>query len=255
MEELKKFVVARRIEDPTAETMEQKSARAEDNLRFLLHYILSKRLGPTGSPLQQIYAEIIRELNQSVPLIASKVPGRSGTTVMGLTLAQTALIFKKCMVIDEEEFMKVVNVAQGSSSVIKSYLQSLGTFIGTLTLAKNEPIRAMHLDLKQILIEGSQVKNSRFAVAFVCRILKESVKSRYFTPLNPWINSLLGILREIYDFTQMMQSQSALGGSHHDNEMEINGLFVTLSLTSTSDVKPHGIMQGILNPSIFMDPS
>ena len=43
-----------------------------------------------------------------------------------------------------------------------------------------------------------------------------------------------------------------MGGSHPDNEMEINGLFATLQLTSTSDVKPHGIMAGIMNPSIFM---
>lgn len=51
--------------------------------------------------------------------------------------------------------MKATNVAQGSASVIKGYLQSLGTFIGSLTLAKNEAIRNQHLDLKQILIEGS----------------------------------------------------------------------------------------------------
>lgn len=55
--------MAKRIEGPADETMEQKSARAEDNLRWLLHYILSKRLSSQSFPLQQIYAEIIRELN------------------------------------------------------------------------------------------------------------------------------------------------------------------------------------------------
>jgi len=38
--------------------------------------------------------------------------------------------------------------------MIKSYLSSLGTFIGSLTIAKNEPIRGQFIDLKQILVEG-----------------------------------------------------------------------------------------------------
>jgi len=84
--------------------------------------------------------------------------------------------------------------------MLKGYLASLGSFVGNLTIAKNEPIRAIHLDLKQILIEGFQVKNNRLAVTFVCRILKESVNARVFTVRNPWILSLLSILREIYDF-------------------------------------------------------
>ena len=67
---------------------------------------------------------------------------------MGLTLSQAALIFKKCMVIDEEEFMKVTNAAQGAAGVIKGYLSSLGSFVGNLTISKNEPIRSAHLDLK-----------------------------------------------------------------------------------------------------------
>lgn len=103
------------------------------------------------------------------------------------------------MLIDEEEFHKVTNVAHGAGSLIKGYLQSLGTFIGSLTLAENEPIRSNYLNLKQILFEGAHAKNSRFAVAFVCRILKESGRSQFFTHNNPWLKSLLGILREIYD--------------------------------------------------------
>jgi hypothetical protein len=52
------------------------------------------------------------------------------------------------LVIEEDDFMKVTNVAMGSSSIIKGFLQSLGTFVGNLTLAKNESIRSIHLDLK-----------------------------------------------------------------------------------------------------------
>ena len=85
---------------------------------------------------------MIRELNKATQEV------NKSHSVVSLTLTQAALIFKKCMVIDEEEFMKVTNVAQGSAAVIKAYLSSLGSFVGSLTLAKNEAIRSTHLDLK-----------------------------------------------------------------------------------------------------------
>ena len=110
-----------------------------------------------------------------------------------MTMHQVSLIFKKCMLLDEEEVSKL----SGGQANIKSYVASLGSFVGSLTIAKNEPIRVSHLDLKQILIEGFQVKNRKIAVIFVCRILKESSGSRVFNLRNPWINALLMILKDI----------------------------------------------------------
>lgn len=89
--------------------------------------------------------------------------------------------------------------------VIKNYLQSLGSFIGALTVSKNEAVRSNHLDLKQILVEGFQVKNRKLAVTFVCRILKESQHSKVFNLRNPWISTLLSILREMHNYSQSMQ--------------------------------------------------
>ena len=128
---------------------------------------------------------MIRELNNTVQKT------NKTASVINQTISQASLILKKCLIIDEEEFLKVTNVAQGASSMIKSYLSSLGTFIGSLTIAKNEPIRGQYIDLKQILIEGFQTKNRRLVVAFVSRILKEAQHSRVFTPRNPWVNTLL----------------------------------------------------------------
>jgi hypothetical protein len=91
---------------------------------------------------------MIRELNIAIQQV------KKSSSVVGLTLLAAALIFKKCMVVDEEQFLQVSNVPQGAALVIKNYLQSLGSFIGALTVAKNEPVRSLHLDLKQILVEG-----------------------------------------------------------------------------------------------------
>lgn len=156
---------------------------------------------------------------------------RNKVSVLGLTLMQAGGIFKKCMLIDEEEFHKATNVAHGGGSIIKGYLQSLGTFIGSLTLAENEPIRSNFLNLKQILFEGATAKNSRFAVAFVCRIVKESSRSQFFNAHNPWLKSLLSLLREIYDIQQGVQ----------DVTMEIDTTVMHLGL-HIAEIKPQGLL-------------
>ena len=77
------------------------------------------------------------------------------------------------------------------------------------------------------------MKNSKFAIAFVCRILKESMKAKFFNPRNPWLYSLLSLLKEIYDI------QMATGIGPQDNLMEIEALFVTLG---AQDIKPNGLL-------------
>lgn len=75
--------------------------------------------------------------------------------------------------------------------MLKNYIASLGSFVGNLTLSKNEPLRQNQIDLKQILVEGYQVKNKKLAVVFVCRILKECAGSRVFNTRNPWLVTIL----------------------------------------------------------------
>lgn len=150
-------------------------------LRWFIQIILTRRLGSQNATLLPIYAEMIRELNILIPYISKT------KSVLGLTLYQASLILKKCLIINEDELSKVLAVAQGSGSVVKSYLASLGSFIGMLTLAKNEPIRNINLDLKQILVEAFPNKNRRLAVTFVCRILKETSQSKIFSVKCPWM--------------------------------------------------------------------
>lgn len=173
IEELKQFVIKRapKIGDDGQEIVDEKSARADEHLKWFIHCILTKRLGAQGAALLPIFVAMIRELSADQTILK----GERVHSVVGQTICQATLIFKKCMVIEEDEFLKVTNIAAGGGGVIKGYLSSLGSFVGALTIAKNEPIRSSDLDLKQILLEGYQAKNRRLAVAFVCGILKESL--------------------------------------------------------------------------------
>ena len=71
-----------------------------------------------------------------------------------MTIVAAIECFKKCMIIDEEQFSKVAQRASNYGSLIKPYLINLGQFLGGLTVASNRPILAKDLDFKQLLIEG-----------------------------------------------------------------------------------------------------
>ena len=171
---------------------------------------------------------MIREIHNSAQSCSGK------PHVVAQTLKQAALIFKKCMLINEDEFLQVNN----SNSALISYVGSLGTFVGAMTLAKNEPLRTNHIDLKQILMESCTVKNKKFAIVFVCRILRESEQSRVFTQKNPWVSSIIQSLREI-----------PFGGNSDVQtiELEIQSTFKALKI-NLIEIKPNGLIDCMRQP-------
>jgi hypothetical protein len=97
------------------------------------------------------------------------------------------------------------------------------------------------------LIEGIQVKNRKLAVLFVCRILKETQASRVFNLRNPWMISMLTLLREI----QLIGQASNQWGNNEFN-IEIEFLFKTLNIQNPNDIKPSGILESLNKPNNFV---
>ena len=107
---------------------------------------------------------------------------------------------------------------------------TLGQFLGSLTLAKNRPIHAKELDLKQLLVQGYQHEHRRAIIAFVCRIMKEANKSLIFNKVsNPWVNGILQVMREIYADATLVQHKDEI-------KMEIESLFKALNVSNLNDI-------------------
>lgn len=85
VEDLKKFVVqkAPQVDKDGNEIIDKKSANAKDNLKWFIHYILTKRLGQQSVSLQSIYIEMIRQLHTAL-LVGSTSPSQN---VINQTLA------------------------------------------------------------------------------------------------------------------------------------------------------------------------
>mmetsp|Transcript_9015 Transcript_9015/g.8419 ORF Transcript_9015/g.8419 Transcript_9015/m.8419 type:complete len:140 (+) Transcript_9015:166-585(+) len=105
------------------------------NMKIFVHYLICKRVVTTSqSNLNAIYIDFIRQL------------GIKGA--VEFSVQQVIEFFKKCLIIDEEQFYKVAQRANTQINTIKITIVNLGSFCGSLTLGNNRPIWAKEIDLK-----------------------------------------------------------------------------------------------------------
>ena len=78
-------------------------------------------------------------------------------------------------------------------------------------------------------------------VTFVCRILKECSRSQIFKVQNPWINAILSIQREIYDYSHANNIANQQG----EILLEIEALYKALGISNLNDVQPTGILKAV----------
>jgi CCR4-NOT transcription complex subunit 1 len=86
-----------------------------------------------------------------------------------------------------------------TSSSERSLLRNLGIWLGQITLARNRPVLQRRCDLKGLLMWGYESGRLIAVCPFVAKILEGCKESKVFRPPNPWLVSLLGILRELYE--------------------------------------------------------
>jgi len=196
--------------------------------QWYIYSILTRRVAAIQPNLMPTFHELISKFSKD-------------STIVALTLISD--IVKKCIMINEDQFLKVSSTKMmATSSPIRQYLMTLGQFTGGLTLAKNKPIMGKYLDLKVILYEGYLSDKLKYAVGFVSKCLKEAAGSDSFKFYNPYMLGLLQFLREIYDAVQTMPQLS-------DINMEIQSLFTALKtdineIHASHFIKAHSGYQG-----------
>ena len=80
----------------------------------------------------------------------------------------------------------------------RTNLKNLAGWLGSLTLARNQPILYRNLSFKDLLVEGHDTERLLVAIPFTCKALSHVANSKIFKPPNPWIMELLGLLSELY---------------------------------------------------------
>ncbi|KAI8909736.1 CCR4-Not complex component, Not1-domain-containing protein [Gorgonomyces haynaldii] len=90
-----------------------------------------------------------------------------------------------------------------TSAQERTLLKNLGTWLGSMTLAKNKPIKHQYLSFKDLLLEGYDHKRLIVVIPFVCKVLEMSNDSIVFKPPNPWLMAVMRLLTELYHFAEL----------------------------------------------------
>lgn len=80
----------------------------------------------------------------------------------------------------------------------RNNLKNLAIWLGSLTLARDKPIKHTNIAFKQLLTEAYQTNRLLIVIPFVCRILGQGKDSTIFKPPNPWVMDVVRALRELY---------------------------------------------------------
>ncbi|KAH9483822.1 CCR4-NOT transcription complex subunit 1 [Psilocybe cubensis] len=106
----------------------------------------------------------------------------------------------------QETFIKAAALLNSDRSIAgsdRNALKNVGTWLGTITLARDQPIKHKNLSFKDLLIEGYESGRLVVAIPFVCKTLEPCAKSKVFKPPNPWLMAVISLLAELYHFAEL----------------------------------------------------
>ncbi|KAJ5104043.1 transcriptional regulator family: CCR4-Not complex component N.t1.c1 [Penicillium argentinense] len=90
-----------------------------------------------------------------------------------------------------------------TSSQDRGHLKNLGAWLGSLTIARDKPIKHKNIFFKGLLLEGYDSSRLMITIPFTCKVLVQATKSTVFKPPNPWLMDILGLLLELYHFAEL----------------------------------------------------
>jgi CCR4-NOT transcription complex subunit 1 len=103
--------------------------------------------------------------------------------------------------------IRLLNTDSTLGSTERGHLKNLGSWLGSLTIARDQPIKFRNISFKDLLIEGYDTDRLLLVIPFTCKVLVQAAKSTVFKSPNPWLTEMLGVLMELYHFADLKLNQ------------------------------------------------
>ncbi|XVF73469.1 hypothetical protein PTKIN_Ptkin12aG0203600 [Pterospermum kingtungense] len=133
--------------------------------------------------------------------------------------------YENCKVLLGSELIK-------SSSEERSLLKNLGSWLGKLTIGRNQVLRAREIDPKSLIIEAYEKGLMIAVIPFTSKILEPCQSSLAYQPPNPWTMGILALLTEIYSMPNLKMNL----------KFDIEVLFKNLSV-DMKDIIPTSLLK------------
>ncbi|KAN0062874.1 CCR4-NOT core subunit cdc39 [Thecaphora frezii] len=194
--------------DSVPETVEQREPEEEvsDKVLFIVNNLSPSNLeAKLNDAKRLIKPEIFRWFSSYLVLqrvsiepnnhglYAQFLDGLDGQTLLSFILHET--LDKVRMLLNSEKTVQ--------STQERTLLKNLGSWLGSLTLARNKPIRHRNIAFKELLVQGYDNNRLIVAIPFVCKVLEQCARSEVFVPPNPWLMAVLRLMVELYQFAEL----------------------------------------------------
>lgn len=94
-----------------------------------------------------------------------------------------------------------------NSQAERKNLKSLANWLGSLTIARDKPIKHKNISFKDLLIEGYETDRLLIIIPFTCNVLIQASKATVFKPPNPWTVEIVRVLLELYKHVELKLNQ------------------------------------------------
>ena len=195
---------------PQNEIFEEPEEEVHDKVLFVLNNVSEQNLHAKISDLADA---LERKHHQWFASYLVEQRAKSQPNYQQLYLDLLDLLNDKQLWADvlRETFVSVRRVLNADSTMKspteRTHLRNLGTWLGSLTIAKDKPIKHKNISFKELLIEGWETSRLILVIPFTCEVLAQGAKSIVFKPPNPWVMEVIGLLLELYDLPDLKIQQ------------------------------------------------
>ena len=194
------------VEPSDRTDFEDPSEEAQDSILFTLNNLSEQNLEPKTHDLMESLQE---EHHDWLAGYLVEERARMQPNFHKLYIDMLATIGSKPLWAEvlRRTFVSVIRMLNAQStlesSVERTYLKNLAGWLGSLTLARNKPIKYKNISFKDLLIEAYDTERLITVIPFTCRVLAQAGRSIVFKPPNPWLMDTIGLLIELYHFAEL----------------------------------------------------
>ncbi|TFK25059.1 CCR4-Not complex component [Coprinopsis marcescibilis] len=192
--------------DPMQEDIEEPPEETSDRILFIVNNLAPSNFDSKLKEMQEHFVDQYSQwfANYLVDQRVSTEPNNHPLYLRFLDSMDRQALHKYIL---QETFVKAAGLLNSEKSMVsgaeRNTLKNIGSWLGTITLARDKPIRFKNLSFKELLIEGFESGRLVVAIPFVCKTLEPCAKSRVFKPPNPWLMAVLSLLVELYHFADL----------------------------------------------------
>eukprot|EP00250_Pteridium_aquilinum_P021342 c25093_g1_i1 orf=270-7661(-) len=216
--------------------IEAPSSEVQDKIAFIINNISSANLDTKTKEFTEVLKEQFYPwfAQYMVMKRASIEPNFHDTYLKFLDKINSRVLHKEvvkatyenCKVLLRSDLIK-------SSSEERSLLKNLGSWLGKLTIGRNQALRAIEIDPKVLITEAYERGLMIAVIPFTSKILEPCQSSLAYQPPNPWTMGILGLLAEIYNLPNLKMNL----------KFDIEVLFKNLGV-DMKDVKVSQLLKG-----------